>query len=77
MLDHLANNCPERNNTPRNNNNNNQVGRPTAQGRVYHIDGEETKDSSGLIQGECEIYGKLFLVLYDSGATHSFIIIKI
>lgn len=50
--DHFANNCPERNNyNPKNNNSNNQAGRPTAQGRVYHIGGEDTRDSSELIQG--------------------------
>lgn len=70
---HLANNCPERKNRNPRNNNNNQVGRPTAQGRVYHIGGEGEKDHSELIKGECEIYGKLFPVLFNSGATHSFI----
>ncbi|XP_050902870.1 uncharacterized protein LOC127115335 [Lathyrus oleraceus] len=70
---HLANNCPERSkNNPRNNNNN-QVGHPTAQGRAYHIGGEGEKDHSKLIKGECEIYGKVFPILFDSGDTHSFI----
>ncbi|KAK2428499.1 hypothetical protein QL285_027017 [Trifolium repens] len=74
---HYARDCraprkePVNNNN--NNNNNNQAGRPTAKGRVYHIDGEEVQTASELIQGECEISGKLFPVLYDSGATHSFI----
>jgi hypothetical protein len=60
-------------NNNNNSNNNNQSGRPTAKGRVYHIDGEEVQAATELIQGECEISGKLFPVLYDSGATHSFI----
>jgi hypothetical protein len=57
-------------------NNNNDVSRPTAKGRVYHNGGEETSNASGLIQGECEILDKLFPVLYDSSATHSFISIE-
>lgn len=61
-----------KNNNPRNNNNN-QVGLPTAQGRVYHIGGEGEKDHSYPIKGECEISGKFFPVLFDSGATHYFI----
>jgi len=69
---HFANTCPERNNN-NNNGNNNNVTLPTAKGRVYHIGGEEIQHSSDLIQGECEIFGKLFPILYDSGATHSFI----
>ncbi|XP_050918482.1 uncharacterized protein LOC127135899 [Lathyrus oleraceus] len=72
--DHLTNNFPDRNkNNPKNNNNNNQVGRPTAQGRVYHIGGEGEKDHSELINGEREIYGKVFPILFDSRDTHSFI----
>ena len=68
---HFARDCREPHKEPAGNNK--QVGRPTAQGRVYHIGAEEAQEPSELIQGECEIYGKLFPVLYDSGATHSFI----
>ncbi|XP_073219686.1 uncharacterized protein [Cicer arietinum] len=73
--DHFANECPERKDdraVNRNNINDNVV-RPTAKGRVYHINGEETSSSSELIQGECLIAGKSLNVIYDSGATHSFI----
>ncbi|XP_073223383.1 uncharacterized protein [Cicer arietinum] len=73
--DHFANECPERKDdraVNRNNINENVV-RPTAKGRVYHINGEETPSSSELIQGECLIAGKSLNVIYDSGATHSFI----
>ncbi|XP_012575317.1 uncharacterized protein [Cicer arietinum] len=73
--DHFANECPERKDdraVNRNNINDNVV-RPTAKGRVYHINGEETPSSSELIQGECLIAGKSLNVIYDSGATHSFI----
>ncbi|XP_073222503.1 uncharacterized protein [Cicer arietinum] len=73
--DHFANECPERKDdraVNRNNINDNVV-RPTAKGCVYHINGEETPSSSELIQGECLIVGKSLNVIYDSGATHSFI----
>uniref|UniRef100_A0A1S2Z8R5 Uncharacterized protein LOC101491348 n=1 Tax=Cicer arietinum TaxID=3827 RepID=A0A1S2Z8R5_CICAR len=73
--DHFANECPKRKDdraVNRNNINDNVV-RPTAKGRVYHINGEETPSSSELIQGECLIAGKSLNVIYDSGATHSFI----
>ncbi|XP_027189384.1 uncharacterized protein [Cicer arietinum] len=73
--DHFANECPERKDdraVDRNNVNDNVV-RLTANGRVYHINGEETPSSSELIQGECLIAGRSLNVIYDSGATHSFI----
>ncbi|GAU51685.1 hypothetical protein TSUD_414990 [Trifolium subterraneum] len=72
---HFAKDCqaPKRKDPVPSINNNNDAARPTVKGRVYHIGGEETPNASGLIQGECEISDKLFPVLYDSGATHSFI----
>ncbi|XP_012567426.1 uncharacterized protein [Cicer arietinum] len=73
--DHFANECPERKDdrAVNLNNVNDNVVRPTAKGRVYHINGEETSSSSELIQGECLIARKSLNVIYDSGATHSFI----
>ncbi|XP_057439895.1 uncharacterized protein LOC130731637, partial [Lotus japonicus] len=47
--------------------------RPVAKGRVYTMDGEEAEGADGLIRGECEIDGNLLTVLFDSGATHSFV----
>ncbi|CAJ2661835.1 unnamed protein product [Trifolium pratense] len=75
---HFARDCqaPKRKDLVPSTNNNNDAARPTAKGRVYHIGGEEISDASGLIQGECEISDKLFPVLYDSGATHSFISVE-
>ncbi|XP_050920023.1 uncharacterized protein LOC127137620 [Lathyrus oleraceus] len=72
---HFARDCraPSRDHVPSTNNNKNDIC-PTAKGRVYHIGEEEALNASGLIQGECEIADKLFLILFDSsGATHSFI----
>lgn len=66
---------PRRDHVPSTNNNNDDI-RPTAKGRVYHIRGKEASNASGLIQGECEIANKLFLTLFDSGTTHSFISVE-
>jgi len=47
--------------------------RPATTGRVYTLSGAETAQNHDLIQGTCFIKGKTLNVLYDSGATHSFI----
>jgi len=47
--------------------------RPATTGRVYTPSGTETDQNHDLIQGMCFIKGKTLNVLYDSGATHSFI----
>ncbi|XP_047151094.1 uncharacterized protein LOC124823019, partial [Vigna umbellata] len=54
----------------------NQQGRGSraqAVGRVYAITGAEAASSGTLITGTCLIHGNSCCVLYDSGATHSFI----
>ncbi|XP_017426298.1 uncharacterized protein LOC108334880 [Vigna angularis] len=48
-------------------------GRAQAVGRVYAITGAEAASSGNLITGECLLYGISCRVLFDSGATHSFI----
>ncbi|XP_004514419.1 uncharacterized protein [Cicer arietinum] len=72
---YFANECPERKDdrVVNSNNINDYIVRSTAKGRVYHINVEEAPSSSELIQGECLIAGKSLNVIYDSGATHSFI----
>ncbi|XP_057416341.1 uncharacterized protein LOC130710930 [Lotus japonicus] len=47
--------------------------RPTAGGRVYSIIGTEIEEDDGLIRSTCEIAGNSLIVLFDYGATHSFI----
>nr|KYP35134.1 hypothetical protein KK1_043846 [Cajanus cajan] len=47
--------------------------RPPTTGRVYTMTGTEAAQNNDLIQGTCFIKGKTLNVLYDSGATHSFI----
>ncbi|XP_020203267.1 uncharacterized protein LOC109788843 [Cajanus cajan] len=44
-----------------------------ASGRVFALSGAEANQFEGLIQGMCFINGTPLIVLYDSGATHSFI----
>ncbi|XP_017434581.1 uncharacterized protein LOC108341405 [Vigna angularis] len=48
-------------------------GRAQAVGRVYAITGAEAASSGNLITGECLLYGISCRVLFDSGATHTFI----
>ena len=55
------------------NNNNTSGGRPKVPSRVFAMSGSEVAASDDLIQGKCLITDKLLDVLYDSGATHSFI----
>ena len=52
---------------------NGQTGHPKATGRVFTLNGVEASKSKDLIQGRCFINGIPLLVLFDSGATHSFI----
>ena len=54
-------------------NNNINDGRPKVPSRVFAMSGSEAAASDDLIQGKCLIADKLLDVLYDSGATHSFI----
>ena len=50
-----------------------QTTRPQATGRVFTVRGAESSQSPDLIQGMCLVSCKLLSVLFDSGATHSFI----
>ncbi|XP_057443896.1 uncharacterized protein LOC130736059 [Lotus japonicus] len=47
--------------------------RPSAPGRVFAISGEQAAVTDDLNQGTCVIAGTSLMVLFDSGATHSFI----
>ena len=52
---------------------NDQTRHPKTTGRVFTLNGAEASKSKDLIQGRCFINGIPLLVLFDSGATHSFI----
>ena len=54
-------------------NNNTSGGRPKVTSQVFAMSGSEAAASDDLIRGKCLIADKLLDVLYDSGATHSFI----
>ena len=47
--------------------------RPQATGRVYAMSGTKAACSSNLVIGCCMIAGVSCCVIYDSGATHSFV----
>ncbi|XP_017428965.1 uncharacterized protein LOC108337039 [Vigna angularis] len=47
--------------------------RPQATGRVYALTGTEAASSGDLIFGTCVLGGRSCMVLFDSGATHSFV----
>jgi len=47
--------------------------RPQAAGRVYAMTGTEANRAGNLVFGSCMIDGRSLCVLYDSGATHSFV----
>src|ERR1044072_2543782 len=50
--------------------------RPVARARVYTMSGQETAGTEGLIQGSGTIAGNLLSIVFDSGATHSFIFME-
>src|ERR1044072_2218007 len=50
--------------------------RPAAPGRVFAITWQQTEEVHELIQGTCTIAGTPLVVLFDSGATHSFISVE-
>jgi len=48
--------------------------RPQTTSMVYAMSGAEATGSSNLVMGSCMIAGTSCWVLYDSGATHSFVL---
>ena len=52
---------------------NNPVFRPQTKGRVFTLSGEEATQSPDMIKGTCFLKNILLIVLFDSGAMHSFI----
>ncbi|XP_072076656.1 uncharacterized protein [Arachis hypogaea] len=49
------------------------IDRPRQQGRVFAMTADDAMKSDSLIQGQCYVKSRLLIVLYDSGASHSFI----
>ncbi|XP_020219630.1 uncharacterized protein LOC109802623 [Cajanus cajan] len=69
---HISTHCPKRP-KPRATGSGSQAERPKAIGRVFALSGAEAARSESLIQGACFIAETPFIVLFDSGSTHSFI----
>jgi hypothetical protein len=72
-----ANRMPVRSNNNFGNNNNNQQMRQPQQSygraRVNHINAQEAQEAQGVVLGEFLVSSVLATILFDSGASHSFI----
>ncbi|XP_057418907.1 uncharacterized protein LOC130713125 [Lotus japonicus] len=91
QLGHVSINCPnpkvessnnERGGAGNRNNNNNNKGKKEnnkapARGRVFTLTGADLEPTEDQIQGTCFMNGIPLVVLYDSGATHSFIVVDL
>src|SRR6185503_4042863 len=56
-----------------NNKGNNANQQPYGRARVNHINAQEAQGAQGVVLGECLVSSTLATVLFDSGASHSFI----
>ncbi|XP_061359910.1 uncharacterized protein LOC133303953 [Gastrolobium bilobum] len=63
---HMLRQCPQ-------NQGQNSSIQPATRGRVFTLSGQEAAQASNLVQGTGLIQDSLIIVLFDSGATHSFI----
>ena len=71
--EHFANKCPNRKAAPVSRSQPSSSDRPRAAGRVFAMTSTEATRSSNLILDHCLLFGNSVLVLFDSGALHSFI----
>ena len=70
---HFTNNCPERKSLSVKKPVASPVERARAVGKVFALTTIEATQSGNLILEPCILFGNVVLVLFDSGATHSFI----
>jgi len=70
---HFANNCLEKKNLGVKKPTTSPTKRARAAGRVFALTSTKATKSGNLILEPCLLLGQLVLVLFDSGATHSFI----
>jgi len=70
---HFANRCPNRKTAPASRPQPSSSDRPRAAGRVFAMTSTEATRSGNLILDHCLLFGNSVLVLFDSGASHSFI----
>ncbi|XP_073222358.1 uncharacterized protein [Cicer arietinum] len=59
--------------TPQPGNQSSQASRPKSNGRVFALSGAGASEKDNLIQGTCLISDTPLFVLFDCGATHSFV----
>ena len=71
--EHFQKDCPHPKKEQNGGGLNDQTGHPKDTGRVFTLNGVKASKSKDLIQGKCFISGIPLLVLFYSGATHSFI----
>ncbi|XP_052735521.1 uncharacterized protein LOC128197508 [Vigna angularis] len=70
---HISRDCPQRKTSGGVPQKTVNVGKPQASGRVFAMSGAEAEKSGNLILDACSLFDKTVIVLFDSGATHSFI----
>jgi len=73
QMGHIQRDCPYPKKEHNGGGLNDQTGHLKATGRVFTLNGAKASKSKDLIQGKCFINRIPLLVLFDSGATHSFI----
>ncbi|XP_052109375.1 uncharacterized protein LOC107462990 [Arachis duranensis] len=66
---HMVKNCPKRFTQ--------NPARTQQQGRVFAMTADDAMQSDALIQGQCIVKDRFLTVLYDSGASHSFVSLTI
>ncbi|XP_073221585.1 uncharacterized protein [Cicer arietinum] len=70
---HISTTCPYPRKTPQPRNQSSQASRPKSNGRVFALSGAGASEKDNLIQGTCLISDTPLFVLFDCGATHSFV----
>ncbi|XP_004488635.1 uncharacterized protein [Cicer arietinum] len=70
---HISTTCPYPRKTPQPGNQSSQASRPKSNGRVFALSGVGASEKDNLIQGTCLISDTSLFVLFDCGATHSFV----
>ncbi|XP_073222526.1 uncharacterized protein [Cicer arietinum] len=70
---HISTTCPYPRKTPQPRNQISQASRPKSNGRVFALSGAGASEKDNLIQGTCLISNTPLFVLFDCGATHSFV----
>nr|XP_027186585.1 uncharacterized protein LOC101494362 [Cicer arietinum] len=69
----ISTTCPYPRNTSQPGNQSSQASRPKSNGRVFALSGAGVSEKDNLIQGTCLISDTPLFVLFDCGATHSFV----